>query len=123
MLLCSVLATVAEQFFCPALANVARWLRLPEDVAGAALLSFGNGAPDVFTQVAALHNASAQGISLGIGAALGASFFVASAVFPIVALVAPAGTELRMIRAHSRGAADSDLDESRVSVKDKRGCS
>ena len=33
--------------------------------------------PDVFTQEAALHNASAQGISLGIGAALGASFFVA----------------------------------------------
>lgn len=111
VLLCSVLATVAEQFFCPALANVARWLRLPEDVAGATLLSFGNGAPDVFTQVAALHNASAQGISLGIGAALGASFFVASAVFPIVALVAPAGNELRMRRAHSRGAADSDLDE------------
>ena len=52
VLLCSVLANVAEQFFCPALASVARWLRLPEDVAGATLLSFGNGAPDVFTQIA-----------------------------------------------------------------------
>ena len=78
VLLCSVLANVAEHFFCPALSNVAGWLALPEDVAGATLLSFGNGAPDVFTQIAALHNASAQGISLGIGAALGASFFVAS---------------------------------------------
>ena len=76
VLLCSVLANVAEHFFCPALSNVAGWLALPEDVAGATLLSFGNGAPDVFTQIAALHNASAQGISLGIGAALGASFFV-----------------------------------------------
>ena len=109
VLLCSVLANVAEHFFCPALSNVAGWLALPEDVAGATLLSFGNGAPDVFTQIAALHNASAQGISLGIGAALGASFFVASAVFPIVALAAPARTD--EARSGSADAGGSDFEE------------
>lgn len=41
-----ILATVAERFFCPALENIAAALRIPEDVAGATLLSFGNGAPD-----------------------------------------------------------------------------
>ena len=40
-LLCAVLATVAERFFCPALANIARWLELSDDVAGTTLLSFG----------------------------------------------------------------------------------
>ena len=45
-LLCAVLATVAERFFCPALANIARWLGLSDDVAGtaAALLREHSGA-------------------------------------------------------------------------------
>jgi len=77
-----------KRFFTPALTNVAKWLKMSDDVAGATLLSFGNGSPDVFTQIAALRNANADGISLGIGAALGSSFFVAAAVLPIVALVA-----------------------------------
>jgi sodium/potassium/calcium exchanger 6 len=58
-------------------------------VAGATLLSFGNGAPDVFAQINAMSHSSVQGISLGVGAALGAAFFVAAAVFPIVVLVSP----------------------------------
>ena len=87
-LLCAVLATVAERFFCPALANIARWLELSDDVAGATLLSFGNGAPDVFAQIAALSDARAEGVSLGVGAALGGTFFVASAVLPLVVLFA-----------------------------------
>ena len=87
-LLCAVLATVAERFFCPALANIARWLELSDDVAGATLLSFGNGAPDVFAQIAALSDARAEGVSLGVGAALGSTFFVASAVLPLVVLCA-----------------------------------
>lgn len=51
----SVLLTiVADRFFCPALEVVADYFRLPANVAGATLLSFGNGAPDVFTQLAAV---------------------------------------------------------------------
>lgn len=87
-LLCAVLATVAERFFCPALANIARWLELSDDVAGTTLLSFGNGSPDVFAQIAALSDARAEGVSLGVGAALGSTFFVASAVLPLVVLCA-----------------------------------
>lgn len=49
-----VLLTVSERFFCPALELISEYLRLPPVVAGATLLSFGNGAPDIFTQVAAV---------------------------------------------------------------------
>eukprot|EP00198_Chlamydomonas_reinhardtii_P003378 XP_001692714.1 CAX family of cation antiporters, membrane protein [Chlamydomonas reinhardtii] len=45
---------VAERFFCPSLELISEYLRLPPCVAGATLLSFGNGAPDVFTQLAAI---------------------------------------------------------------------
>ena len=86
---CFVLANVAERFFCPALANVSAALRLPEDVAGATLLSFGNGAPDVFAQIESVSKANADTVSLGIGAALGAGFFVCGCVFPVVALISP----------------------------------
>lgn len=89
VIFCFILATVAEDFFCPALTNVAAALRLSEDVAGATLLSFGNGAPDVFAQIAAMTQASVEGVSLGVGAALGAAFFVSACVLPIAVLVAP----------------------------------
>jgi hypothetical protein len=49
-----VLMTVSERFFCPALELISDYLKLPPVVAGATLLSFGNGAPDTFTQVAAI---------------------------------------------------------------------
>lgn len=50
----AVLLTVSERFFCPALELISDYLKLPPVVAGATLLSFGNGAPDTFTQVAAV---------------------------------------------------------------------
>jgi sodium/potassium/calcium exchanger 6 len=53
------LLTVSERFFCPALELISEYLRLPPVVAGATLLSFGNGAPDIFTQVAAVGQVGA----------------------------------------------------------------
>lgn len=49
-----ILTMVADRFFCPALEVIADFFKLPANVAGATLLSFGNGAPDVFTQLAAV---------------------------------------------------------------------
>ena len=48
------LMVVTEHFFCPALEVISDFFKLPENVAGATLLSFGNGAPDFFTQLAAI---------------------------------------------------------------------
>lgn len=53
-----VLLTISERFFCPALELISDYLKLPPVVAGATLLSFGNGAPDIFTQVAAVGQVS-----------------------------------------------------------------
>jgi len=83
------LATVAERFFVPSLNNISRALRLPADVAGATLLSFGNGAPDIFAQIAALsHRDVGESVALAVGAVTGAGMFITSFVFPCVILVA-----------------------------------
>ena len=88
-----VLATVAECFFCPALAKISVYLKLRDEVAGATLLAFGNGAPDIFAQIAALNDLSSNeetdGIPLALGAVLGAGMFIAFVVFPSVVLAAP----------------------------------
>ena len=89
------LATVAERFFVPALNNISRALRLPADVAGATLLSFGNGAPDIFAQIAALsHRDVGESVALAVGAVTGAGTFITSFVFPCVVLFALARTDL-----------------------------
>lgn len=119
-----VLATVAERFFCPALENIASALRIPEDVAGATLLSFGNGAPDCFAQIAALSRDDAdavrEGVSLALGANLGAGIFISAAVFPIVVLVTPS----RFAR-HRRPIDDDDVvdddDDADPGVPDATG--
>ncbi len=57
----ALMMMVAERFFCPSLELISEYLRLPPCVAGATLLSFGNGAPDVFTQLAAISQVGAVG--------------------------------------------------------------
>ena len=85
----ATLATTAERFFVPALNAVAQALRLPSDVAGATLLSFGNGAPDIFAQIAALtHEEVKESSALAVGAVTGAGTFVTTFVFPCVVLSA-----------------------------------
>lgn len=42
--------------FCPALAVLARMLRMSENVAGVTLVAFGNGAPDIFSSLAYLES-------------------------------------------------------------------
>lgn len=61
LLIFYTLAVAADAFFCPAVDVISDALKLPPDVAGATLLSFGNGAPDVFTQVAAITHGASSG--------------------------------------------------------------
>eukprot|EP00899_Mesostigma_viride_P018919 jgi/Mesvir1/27028/Mv20730-RA.1 len=79
----------AHRFFCPALENIADLMGLPADVAGATLLSFGNGAPDVFTQIAATSGGENGDVDLAVGSVLGAGLFICSAVLALVALLTP----------------------------------
>ena len=57
VLLCFyVLATTADWFVSPALEYISRKLKLSENLAGATLLAFGNGAVDVIASLSAAGN-------------------------------------------------------------------
>ncbi|KAM4709569.1 mitochondrial sodium/calcium exchanger protein [Discoglossus pictus] len=82
-----ILAVTAEKFFCPNLSAIANSLRLSHNVAGVTFLAFGNGAPDVFSAVAAFSDSRTAG--LAIGALFGAGVFVTTVVAGGITLVKP----------------------------------
>eukprot|EP00854_Cymbomonas_tetramitiformis_P014309 gene14309-16921_t len=82
------LAESAEHYFCPALQKVSNALRLTPDVAGATLLAFGNGAPDLFTDVAAVDEGPID-LPMAIGFVLGAGNFVVTIVVALVIYMQP----------------------------------
>ncbi|MBN3300030.1 NCLX protein, partial [Amia calva] len=82
-----VLGVTASKFFCPNLSAISTSLRLTHNVAGVTFLAFGNGAPDVFSAVAAFAHPRTAG--LAIGALFGAGIFVTTVVAGSIALVKP----------------------------------
>ena len=111
-LLFYLLGHTADAYFSPTLSNICDTLHVSYDVAGVTLLAFGNGAPDVFSAIAANTNTitnsnniqpnqnmlnmtnttsvtSADDLSMGLNALLGAGVFVTTAVVGCVALVTP----------------------------------
>ena len=82
----SFLGIVASDFFCPNLSTLASRLGLPEDVAGATLVGWANGAPDLFSTFASLKAGSG---SLAIGELIGAASFICSVVAGSMVLVKP----------------------------------
>ncbi|XP_076452300.1 mitochondrial sodium/calcium exchanger protein-like [Babylonia areolata] len=83
------LAVTADDFFCPSLAVISRTLRLSHNIAGVTFLAFGNGAPDIFSAIAAIGSAKAGDAGLAIGALFGAGVFVTTVVVGAVAAVRP----------------------------------
>ena len=82
-----LLGNTAESYFSPALAAICEGLNLPENIAGVTFLAMGNGAPDVF---ASLTSFSGGGdVLIGLGALLGASMFISSAVVGSLVVVKP----------------------------------
>lgn len=75
----------ASKFFCPNLSAISSTLRLTHNVAGVTFLALGNGAPDVFSAMAAFSRPHTAG--LAIGALFGAGIFVTTVVAGSVALV------------------------------------
>ncbi|KAG7280893.1 hypothetical protein CRUP_009179 [Coryphaenoides rupestris] len=82
-----VLGLTASKFFCPNLSAISTTLRLTHNVAGVTFLAFGNGAPDVFSAMAAFSHPHTAG--LAIGALFGAGIFVTTVVAGSVSLVKP----------------------------------
>lgn len=91
LLLFSIMMATAEHFFCPALEELSDWLGMPDHLAGATLMAFGNGASDVFTMVAALSAEDGDaGMSTALSEALSSGMFVANVVLGCALLFAPA---------------------------------
>ncbi|XP_068166798.1 mitochondrial sodium/calcium exchanger protein isoform X2 [Antennarius striatus] len=82
-----ILGLTASKFFCPNLSAISTSLHLTHNVAGVTLLALGNGAPDIFSAVAAFSHPHTAG--LAVGALFGAGIFVTTVVAGSVALVKP----------------------------------
>ncbi|KAF4094341.1 hypothetical protein AMELA_G00012160 [Ameiurus melas] len=87
LILFLILGLIASEFFCPNLSAISSTLRLTHNVAGVTFLALGNGAPDVFSAMAAFSRPQTAG--LAIGALFGAGIFVTTVVAGSVALVKP----------------------------------
>lgn len=79
-----MLASTADQYLSPSLEALNSKFGLSESLSGVTLLAFGNGAPDVFSAIAAARsgkeNVSTESILLSISALLGSSIFISSVV-------------------------------------------
>ncbi|XP_016361360.1 sodium/potassium/calcium exchanger 6, mitochondrial-like isoform X3 [Sinocyclocheilus anshuiensis] len=60
-----VLGLIASDFFCPNLSAISSTLRLTHNVAGVTFLALGNGAPDVFSAMAAFSHPQTAGLAIG----------------------------------------------------------
>ncbi|XP_034397278.1 mitochondrial sodium/calcium exchanger protein isoform X3 [Cyclopterus lumpus] len=82
-----ILGLIASKFFCPNLSAISTSLHLTHNVAGVTFLALGNGAPDVFSAIAAFSHPHTAG--LAVGALFGAGIFVTTVVAGSIALVKP----------------------------------
>lgn len=82
-----ILGLTASKFFCPNLSAISTSLHLTHNVAGVTFLALGNGAPDIFSAIAAFSHPHTAG--LAVGALFGAGIFVTTVVAGSVALVKP----------------------------------
>ncbi|DBA03517.1 TPA: hypothetical protein N0F65_011418 [Lagenidium giganteum] len=80
-----MLGSTADGYFSPTLATISEKLNVPYDFAGVTFLAFGNGAPDVFSSIAAYSSGVAD---TGVNELLGGAMFVSTVVVGAVALAA-----------------------------------
>lgn len=88
-----LLADTAATYFCASLEGLARLLGLPPAIAGATLLSLGNGAPDALSAIASFAAGEGGGgasptaaAAVGLSGVLGGAMFVSSAVLGVIAV-------------------------------------
>eukprot|EP01050_Picozoa_sp_SAG11_P021869 SAG11_NODE_3987_length_2120_cov_1.977734_1_plen_492_part_00 len=80
LLLIRLLSTTAQKFV-RTLMTISNWIGMRPRLAGAMLLPLGNGAPNLFSTLAATRNGNPQ---LAIGSAIGSSLFITTFVVSLV---------------------------------------
>ncbi|KAL9980632.1 hypothetical protein ACROYT_G009241 [Oculina patagonica] len=82
------LGLTADDYFCSSLHVISKTLRISQNIAGVTFLAFGNGAPDIFSAIAAFSQSRNQnGVQLGIQALFGAGMFVTTVVVSAISFV------------------------------------
>jgi Ca2+/Na+ antiporter len=81
-----LIGLVIERYFVPSLENIAGWLKMPDDVAGATLLAFGSSAPELFTALMTVLFIRSR-TAFGIGNIVGSALFQILVVIGFAALV------------------------------------
>ncbi|GAB1608004.1 mitochondrial sodium/calcium exchanger protein isoform X1 [Argonauta hians] len=89
LLLFMLLMITSDLFLCKALHVIIRTLHLSQNIAGVTFLAFGNGAPDIFSSIAAVKNAKSGDAGLAFGALFGAGLFVTTVVAGIISIIKP----------------------------------
>ncbi|DBB05768.1 hypothetical protein WJX77_004749 [Trebouxia sp. C0004] len=87
LLLFYALSEVAEVFLVPAVEWISATMQLPPAVAGVTLLSFAGGAPDLFTQLAAVSTGGAVDLDLAVASTLGSGLFISCVMTASVVLI------------------------------------
>ena len=64
-------------------------MKLSQNIAGVTFLAFGNGAPDVFSAIAAVGNSKNGDSGLAFGALFGAGVFVSTVCVGIICFIQP----------------------------------
>ena len=77
----------ADEFFVPVLEHIVEFFNVPQSIAGITFLSFGNGAPDVFSAI--VSYAGGGGGDIGLGALLGSGVYVTTVICAVIAFSAP----------------------------------
>ena len=83
------LGVTADAFFVPCLTRIADNFHLSDNVAGVTLVALGNGAPDIFSAVAAFSAKEESTATMAIGSLLGAGMFVIAVVSGICMIIKP----------------------------------
>ncbi|KAG6966049.1 hypothetical protein JG688_00006959 [Phytophthora aleatoria] len=91
VLLLYLLSSTADEFFCPVLQAIVEKYRIPPHVAGVTFLSFGNGSPDVFSNIAAFATPMP---SIGVTSILGGGLLVTTVITACVGLVSDGQDQL-----------------------------
>ncbi|KAF1330248.1 Ca2 :cation antiporter, partial [Globisporangium splendens] len=91
VLLLYLLSSTADAFFCPVLQVIVEKYRIPPDIAGVTFLSFGNGSPDVFSNIAAFSLSSPN---IGVASILGGGLLVTTVIAACVGLVSQGQEQL-----------------------------
>lgn len=86
-----VIAHLSDLYVAPAISKVAKHLDLSQTVAGATLVAFANGVPDIMTSIiSSISGEAAEGINeLAIGSLMGANIFTYTCVFLGVVWMSP----------------------------------